>query len=102
MAEEFQGDSQSIRRASRTEVSRVLGIGSRLRKTEDRAFEDLALVLALIPDLGEWNPQEKEEVIQIIRAKSSADESRYACLLQRQTKLRAALIRLGEASATIS
>jgi len=102
MAREFQGDSQRIRRASRTEVSRVLGIGSRLRKTEDRAFEDLALVLALIPDLAEWDPQEKEKVIQIIRAKSGVDESRYARLLQRHAKLRAALIRLGEATATIS
>ena len=102
MAREFQGDSQRIRRASRTEVSRVLGIGSRLRKTEDRAFEDLALVLALIPDLAEWKAQEKEKVIQIIRAKSGVDESHYARLLQRHAKLRAALIRLGEATATIS
>jgi hypothetical protein len=98
MAKEFEGDSQSIRRASRTEVSRILGIRSGLGKTDEKAFEDLALVLALIPDLAVWNQEEKEKVIQITRAKSGGDESRYTRLLQRHAKLRAALIRLGEAS----
>jgi hypothetical protein len=100
MANEFHGDSQKIRRASENEVSRSLGMGSAKREEKPSAFGDLALVLALIPDLAEWSKQEKEEVIQIIRAKSGADESRYARLLQRHAKLRAALIRLGETTAT--
>jgi hypothetical protein len=102
MVQEFQGDSQKIRRASMNEVSRVLGIRPGVRETEERAFDDLALVLALITDLAGWNKQDKEKVIQLIRAKSGADESRYARLLQRHAKLRSALIRLGEPTADVA
>ena len=96
MAEKFDGDAQSIRRASLNEVSRALGVGLGKWEPERRSFEEIALVLGLIPDLAEWSPREKERVIQIIRAKSGADESRYARLLQRHARLRAALIRIGE------
>ena len=96
MANEFNGNSESIRRVSVSEVSRALGVDLGKRENERRSFEELALVLALIPDLAEWGQREKEVLIQIIRAKSGADESRYARLLQRHSRLRAALIRIGE------
>jgi len=54
------------------------------------------LVLGLIPDLAEWSQKEKDGLLQIIRAKSAADEARYARLLQRHSRLREALIRIGE------
>jgi hypothetical protein len=57
--------------------------------------EALALVLALIPDLGRWSEDEKGGVARIIRAKAHADETRYLKLLQRHGKLRDAIIRLG-------
>ena len=96
MAAEFNGDSQNIRRASMSEVSRALGVNLGKRESERRSFEELALVLALIPDLAEWSQREKEGLVQIIRAKSGADESRFARLLQRHSRLRAVLIRIGE------
>ena len=99
MADEFSGDSQRIQRASEIEVRRALGMGSGKRENRAKGFEDLALVLALIPDLVEWSKQEKEQVIQIIRAKAGDDESRYARLLQRHARLRAAFIRLGDTAA---
>jgi hypothetical protein len=54
------------------------------------------LVLGLIDGLDEWTKSEKSEVVRIIRAKMGTDESVYARLLQRHSKLRAAIIRLGE------
>jgi len=99
MANEFNGDSGRIRRASKSEVARVLGIRPETGNEGLNTIEDLSLVLALIPDLAEWSPQEKKEVIQIIRAKSGADESRYLRLLQKHAKLRSALIQLGESAA---
>jgi len=96
MAAEFNGNSQNIRQVSESEVSRALGVDLGKRENERRSFEELALVLALIPDLAEWSPREKEGLIQIIRAKSGADESRYVRLLQRHSRLRAFLIRIGE------
>jgi hypothetical protein len=96
MAAEFNGNSQNIRRASVSEVSSALGVDLGKRENERRSFEELALVLALIPELAEWSQREKEALIQIIRAKSGADESRFARLLQRHSRLRAVLIRIGE------
>lgn len=97
MAKEFDGDPQRIRTVSADEVARALGMTPKsLNEPERRAFGDLALVLALIPDLAHWTEPEKRMVVQIIRAKMGADESRYARLLQSHAKLRAAIINLGE------
>ncbi|MEK6322004.1 MAG: hypothetical protein AABN33_10005 [Acidobacteriota bacterium] len=97
MAKEFDGDAEMIRRVSADEVARALGMTpNRLNQPDRRAFDDLGLVLALIPDLPQWTESEKRKVVQIIRAKTGTDESRYARLLQNHAKLRAAIIRLGE------
>lgn len=99
MSKEFDGDAVKIRTASAEKIARVLGRGlPRAGEPEYQAFEDLALVLALIPGLSEWTEPEKKKLAQIIRAKTEADESRYARLLQRHAKLRAAIIKLGESS----
>lgn len=97
MSKEFDGDAVKIRTASAERIARVLGRRlPRAGEPEYQAFEDLALVLALIPGLPEWTGPEKKKLAQIIRAKTEADESRYARLLQRHAKLRAAIIKLGE------
>ena len=96
MASKFDGDAAEIRKTSAEEVERVLGAKlARPGNPERRAFEDLALVLALIPNLSKWTDREKKGVVQIIRAKTGTDESRYARLLQGHAKLRAAIIKLG-------
>lgn len=97
MAEEFDGDAARIRRASAESVARLLG--SRVpRKGQPKyqSFEDLALILALIPDVPEWTVSERMGLAEIIRAKTEASEVRYTRLLQRHASLRAALIKLGE------
>ena len=102
MFREFNGDAAKIRVASAEEVARVLEM--KLEGTSEReyrAFEDLALVLALIPSLPEWSGTEKQKVVQIIRAKTDPDESHYARLLKQHQKLRAAIIKLGEPAAPL-
>src|SRR5438128_4260242 len=97
MGRKFDGGAARIRKASAEDVERVLGDKlARPDHPERRAFEDLALVLALIPDLAQWTEREKKSVVEIIRAKIGTDESRYARLLQGHARLRAAIIRLGE------
>lgn len=99
MSKEFDGDAVKIRTASAETIARVLGRRlPRAGEREYQAFEDLALVLALIPGLPEWTGPEKKKLAQIIRAKTEGDESGYARLLQRHAKLRAAIIKLGESS----
>jgi hypothetical protein len=96
MAARFRGNAESIRRDSLETVTRVLGIRQReWRESELHALNDLALVLALIPDLDRWTDSEKETLVRIIRAKASADEGRYLKLLQQHSRLRVNLIKLG-------
>ncbi len=96
MAKEFAGDAARIRSESLKTVSRALGVRmTDWKQSELRALNDLALVLALIPDLVRWSEGDKRGVVRIIRAKASADEARYLRLMQKHRRLRAELIRLG-------
>jgi hypothetical protein len=49
----------------------------------------------LVEDLGQWSQSEKQALVQIIRAKAGADESRYLKLMQQHPRLRSAMIKLG-------
>jgi hypothetical protein len=96
MAKEFDGDARKIRRASVERVGRALGVRTEdWKEDERRAFDDLALVLAQIPDLARWAEDEKKAVADIVRAKAGLDESRYLRLLQRHPRLRAEIIKIG-------
>ncbi|MEK6299194.1 MAG: hypothetical protein AABO41_00605 [Acidobacteriota bacterium] len=98
MARKFDGDAARIRAASSREVARTLDLrdGSISAKAR-RGFEDLALVLALIPGLGQWHNDEKKAIAAIVRAKLSANESEYLNRLQKHKRLRTAVIALGSA-----
>jgi hypothetical protein len=96
MTREFGGDSQRIRSASVAAVSRALGVNlSRWNSAERLAFENWSLVLALIPSLSLWTPQEKQDVGKIIRAQAGPDEMRYLRLTQQHLRLREEILRLG-------
>jgi hypothetical protein len=96
MAKSFDSDALRMRRASVESVARALNVRTKgWNEAELKAFEDLALVLALIPDLSRWTKEEKREVVRIVRAKAGADEARYVRLLQRHSKLRNEIIKIG-------
>jgi hypothetical protein len=96
MAERFDGDASRMRAAAMSEVALALEIDqSALNTCEQTAFENLALVLALMPDLDRWTSEEKRDAAGVIRAKAARDESRYARLLQKHARLRREIIRLG-------
>jgi hypothetical protein len=96
MASRFDGDAIRMRRSSVEWAARALGIRVKdWKETERRAFEDFAVVLTLIPDLARWTDDEKNDVARIIRAKAGADESRYVRLLQRHSRLRDAVVKIG-------
>ena len=93
---QYGGDSGRMRRATAEQVARTLGVSvSRWSGIEQKAFENWALVLALIPDLARWTAEEKADVLRIIRAKASRDEMRYLRLTRRHGRLRRELLRLG-------
>jgi hypothetical protein len=96
MAEEFQGDSLRIRRASVVTTEKALGIlTGGWNELERLAFENFALVLALIPGFPRWTSLEKKDLVAVIRAKVGRNEMRYLRLLQKHSRLRAALLKLG-------
>jgi len=96
MAREFRGDSRRLREASSRSVARILGVNASSWTAQERAsFENFAVVLDLIPDLSSWTPDEKQALVQIIRAKPKPDEMLYLHLTQRHEHLRQALLRLG-------
>lgn len=96
MATSFDGDANKIRNASVEFIKDALGLDSNgWSAAELQALDDLALVLAMIPELSAWTSEEKAQAIAAIRSKAAPDEARYLHLLQRHTKLRAAIIELG-------
>ncbi len=96
MAERFGGDGERMRRQVRRQVAEALGvIPEQWGPAGQRAFDNLALVLSLIPDLEHWTEREKAAAVAVVRAKWGPDESRYLRLMQRHGRLRAAIIRIG-------
>jgi hypothetical protein len=96
MAREFQGDSNRMRKESVRSVARILGVDTSSWTSSERAsFENLAVVLALVPGLRAWRRKEKEALVRIIRSKFKADEMTYLHLTQRHERFRHALLELG-------
>jgi hypothetical protein len=102
MAREFDGDAQKIRQASITHVSRALGINpSRWTPAQHQSLDNWSLVLALIPNLPRWTPEEKHQLIKIIRAKSAPNEMPYLRQTHHHPRLRSELLRLGSATTRV-
>jgi hypothetical protein len=96
MARHFDGDAKQMRDHSRRALEKILGVTtSSWTPLEQSAFENFALVLTQAPRLGEWTREEKEGLVQIIRAKAKPDEMLYLHLTQRHARLRKALLSLG-------
>jgi hypothetical protein len=95
MARQFNSDAQKIRAQSIDFVVRNLGLRTRDWSEDERsALESLSLLLGMIP-MDEWKAEDRQLAARMIQAKGSGDEALYLKLMQKQTRLRAALIRLG-------
>lgn len=96
MAQQFQGDSNRLRKQSVRSVAHILGVDtSSWTSSERTSFENFAVVLVLVPGLRSWKREEKEALVQLIRSKSKAAEMLYLHLTQRHDRLREALLKLG-------
>ena len=90
------GDAEKLRAGSVAAVSRALGVErdawvGRAKK----AIDDLAPVLALVPDLGRWTAEEKGALVQVIRSKAASTEFEYVRRMGTHPKLRDAIARMG-------
>ncbi|MBI4269183.1 MAG: hypothetical protein HY615_02535 [Candidatus Rokubacteria bacterium] len=90
---EFGGDRARAARACAARVARALGVRGRAAwsRNERRAFDALAPVAALIPDLAAWPARDRRALVAVLRAKGGASERRYTRLLDGHARLRGAL-----------
>lgn len=102
MAEEFGGDPEELRRAATENLSQQLQVDlGTWSPVEQSAFENFAAVLSLAPELRQWTNLQKQALVDIIRAKVSADESKYLRLLQQHRGLKEIVLRLGSERPTV-
>ncbi|MFZ0688013.1 MAG: hypothetical protein WAM89_20920 [Terriglobales bacterium] len=96
MAREFSADASRMRAQCKRALEQSLGVTtSSWTPLEKRAFENFALVLAQQPALRGWAKEEKDDLVQIIRAKSKPNEMLYLHRMQQHDRLRSALLALG-------
>jgi len=98
MAKHHDGKASLMRAASRGTLIRILDVNPNAWNPVERAaFENFSLLAALIPDLSSWTAEEKQALVEIIRAKASENEADYLRRLQQHTRLRHEILRLGSA-----
>jgi len=102
MAQEFGGNSTRMLEHSRHALQRVLGVNTqRWPVLEQAAFDNFAFVLAQHDEMRTWSETEKEDLVQLIRAKGMPDELRYLHLTRQHARLREALLKLGSGGASM-
>lgn len=95
MGQEFRGDGRCFREAAVRSLARVLRTRVPEGGSARAGFENFALVASLIPGLKLWSSPQKRGLLEIIRAKSGADEVHYLRLLQGHEWLRREMLSLG-------
>jgi len=96
MAREYGGWAERMREAVVSKLAAALLVrpGS-LTETEQVAFTNFAFLLALVPDLSGWSPEQKQLLLEIIRAKANFEELDYLSRLRQHTALKQAVLLLG-------
>jgi hypothetical protein len=93
-------DERKLRQKLVTSAAQALGVRpTDFSASEHRVFSDLALVLAMIPDLSRWSKDEKRAIRKLVRAKAGSDEMLYVRLLQGHQKIRDGLRMIGSRDA---
>jgi hypothetical protein len=96
MAARYEGDRARFSNEAVKRLSQALDIDDGSWPQSARAaLNDFAITASLIADFSNWNAQEKSGLLKVIRAKATGDESRYLTLMQKHTRLRDAVLKLG-------
>src|SRR5712692_3740664 len=96
MARKFGGDARRMRSESARSMALSLNVNtSPLSALEKASFENFAVALAPVHDLSSWKREEKDALLQIIRAKAARNEMKFLHLTQKHERLRDALLKMG-------
>jgi hypothetical protein len=100
MAKDFGGDPDRMRDACRTSVAKTLNVApAQWSSAEQKAFDNFAFVLSLVPEVSAWPLEDKQALSAVIRAKAAPEEAHYLRLLQKHRRLRETLLQLGSTPA---
>jgi hypothetical protein len=93
IARRFHGDRRAAAQAASVAVAAAVGAERRRHwpRDERHAFEQLSLLIALIPDLARWPAGDRRHLVQVLRAKGGPSEARYVRLLNGHHRLRRSL-----------
>ncbi len=96
MARKFGGDAERMKAADGASLARGLAVNpSKLNEWERAALDDFAVMLESAGGVKHWSQAERDELLQIIRAKAAPDEMQYLHLMQQHGRLREAVRKLG-------
>ncbi len=90
--EKFNGDRNKAIRTCSAFLKKILPVKNEIQDTSKykQQLEQLSLLFSLIPDLANWNREEKKQLLKIIIAKSE-DEKKYILSVQQHKKFVLAL-----------
>ena len=93
IARRHGGDREAATRQAVRRMARALGVPDLAGwpEPERRAFEQWALVTALVPDLDRWPRSSRAQIVRMIRAKGARGEGPYVRRLLGHARLRRAL-----------
>jgi hypothetical protein len=94
--ERHGGKVEKASRAAVNRLNKVLGVNDlhRWPPNQRRAYEDLSLLMAPIPDLARWPEPDKKKLALVMRAKGGPLERTFALRLQRHRRLYNSWVRL--------
>src|SRR6266436_6528368 len=96
MARKFGGDARRMRSESARSMALSFNVNtSPWSALEKASFENFAVALAEVHDLSSWTREEKDALLQIIRAKAARNEMKFLRLTQKHERLRDALLKMG-------
>jgi hypothetical protein len=96
MARKFGGDAGRMRAEFARRVAKILSVDSSKWSTLARcSLDNFAGALGLVHDLSSWARDEKDALLEVIRAKTGRDEMRYLQLSKKHDRLRGALLKMG-------
>lgn len=80
------------------ETGELLGVGSLrgLSRGERLAWERWSPLILALPGIESWDPQDREALISVVRAKGGRRESEFVPLFDRHSKLREAVLELSK------
>jgi len=84
-----------LQQRSPAEAAERVARALRVKVGPHREFINLALVVDAAPDLEAWPAQDKQAIMNIVRAKMGAEETEYLRLMRQHRRLREIFLRLG-------